>query len=70
MPEITINNTLVCASVDTREIVYVSNTGRLASVNDRVPLRNDGKGLESRPKSVGLDSPGINGQLCTEVVGW
>jgi hypothetical protein len=60
MTEVILNNVLVCTVPETRSNTYVPNSGRLASVSDRVDLRNDAKGLQSGPEGITFDSTGIN----------
>ncbi len=57
---VTLNNTIMCSLDDGSGITYVSNTGRIARISDRVDLSNDPKTVEHRPETVNLDRPGID----------
>lgn len=55
-------NVCLCALDDGQSRVYVSNSGRIASVSDRTDLRNDPETVQSRPQTVELNSPRVDGE--------
>ena len=57
-----LNNTIMCSLDDGSGITYVSNTGRIARISDRMDLSGDPKPVEHRPEAVQLDGPRIDSQ--------
>lgn len=55
-------NVCLCALDDGQTRVYISNSGRIASVSDRTDLRNDPETFERRPQAVKLDSPRVDSE--------
>lgn len=69
MPSVILTNVRLCNNtVDGQERVYVANSGKLASVSDRVDLRCDTNSFKCRPESVQLDSPRVDRENGGDVV--
>lgn len=64
-----LNNTISCSLDDAREIKYVSNTGKIARISDRLDLSGDAKPVEHRPEAVELNSPRVDCKHGSDVDG-
>ena len=64
-----LNNTVVCALDDGSGVKYVTNTGRIAGITDRVSLAPDAKPIEDCPETVHFDRVGIERQNGRDVNG-
>jgi hypothetical protein len=67
MAGVTINNVMVCAQPAGKPGEYVANTGRIASVSDRVELWRHSKTLEGRSEGIKLDASRVDCENSTEV---
>ena len=65
-----LNNTIMCSLDDGSGITYVSNTGRIARISDRLDLSGDPKPVEHSPQAVEFDSPRVDSQDRRNVDGW
>jgi len=68
MSDVVLNNVLVCTVPHGAAGAYVSNTGRIASVSDRVDLRRNAEILKGGSESVQLDPARIDSQNTGEVL--
>jgi hypothetical protein len=59
---ILVTNVCLCALDNGQNRVYVSNSGRIASVSDRTDLRSNPETFESRPQAIQLDSPRVDSE--------
>lgn len=67
MAEVIVNNVMVCALPQNVSCDYVSNTGRIASVTDRVDLwRNPGT-FQGRAEGIELNSRGVDCENGTQI---
>jgi len=64
-----LNNTIACSLNDGSDITYVSNTGRIARISDRLDLSTDAKPVEHSPEAVRFDSPRVDCQDGSDVNG-
>jgi hypothetical protein len=62
MADVILVNVRLCALEDGQNRTYVSNSGHIAGVSDRVDLRNDTETIERAPEAVKLDAPRVDRQ--------
>jgi len=60
MADVILKNVCLCSLNDGQTRVYVPNSGKIASVTDRVNLRDNSESFERSPSTVKFDSPGID----------
>ncbi len=67
MSNFTINNVMVCSVPVGKPGEYVANTGRIASVSDRVELWRHSKTLEGCSEGIKLDATRVDGENSAEI---
>lgn len=60
MADVILKNVCLCALNDGQTRVYVPNSGKIASVTDRVSLRDNSETFERSPSTVELDAPRVD----------
>jgi hypothetical protein len=69
MPDVILTNVRLCNNTsDGQERTYVANSGKLASVSDRMDLRSDSTSFERGSDAVQLDPPRVDGENGSNVI--